>query len=104
VTEKELRELDAEVHRVVFGPQPRTWDERYAPHYSTSIAAAWKVVAWLTKKFCHFNLHGDAAWRCEVGTVDRHGDEGPRYDSGPQSTAPLAICKVALAAVKGGSP
>lgn len=97
MTEKELRELDAEVHRVVFGPQPRTWDERYAPHYSTNIAAAWKVVEKLAERFdrdpfiCENTyLSGDREWHVVFNGM---------YEAA-EPTAPLAICKAAIAAMR----
>lgn len=98
------RELDALIAEKVFDLSTRQWhgdlaitrgDETYfhpLPYYSTSIEAAWQVVE-------HSDHHVQVRrlwvkawdawqWVAEFGLVSGEGD-----------TAPLAICRAALAAV-----
>ena len=130
LSEADLRELDARVHRevmgrpcrfvaaepMVAGPDPdaplgwstncggavftadREWlvDDWYdpdanreVPRYSTDIAAAWEVVGWLRERFGQFQLVAGVEWHCWAEHMDPWG-------SG--DTAPLAICRAALAA------
>jgi hypothetical protein len=68
------------------------------PHYSTDIAAAWQVVEHLFTRGLRLSLNafGGDPWWAEFA------DEG--YEHGaqaPADTAPLAICRAALAAVAG---
>lgn len=100
------REMDAAVHRAVFGEEPRyvqpVWFVGVAelPRYSTHIAAAWLVVERLKEDRWGLNLNyrsdGDD-YECEF---DR--DQGTHWDTHPSQfapTAPEAICRAALAAV-----
>ena len=124
MTDAELRELDRQVAVEVMGivarqvrPQGRTelvtvysgnptfsdgvWDKRDLEHYadalrySTDIAAAWQVV----EKFRPYikvdaRGLGDEEWVCSVWVG------GPEIQ-GRGTTAPRAICRAALAAVRG---
>lgn len=110
VSELEGRELDVAVHREVFDHEvTRTSnsspssspgstaleyrDETGAlvPHYSSNIAAAWKVVGEATA--ADFDLQTDGTWRVRCWMEASKG-----YAEAP--TAPLAICRAALRAVR----
>lgn len=117
MTTVELRALDAEVHRGVFGCQVH-WSEDHqdwrhviadngvslfcgqpVPHYSTDMGAAWKVVEKMcgeTKQILFVSGEWYAIFprSCPEGVVPTVILEGA-------ATAPLAICKAALAAAKG---
>jgi hypothetical protein len=121
------RALDAEVDRVVFGHRVRMlasggaqwWGETEAftgwhnvPPYSTDIAAAWLVVEKLTAEGYWMSLEGwdkntllEASWTasfwCDRGACSVHGgpsDSGHGSGDVSADTAPLAICRAALAA------
>ena len=68
------------------------------PSYSTDIALAWEVVEFLRARFgSHIRLdtadHGE--WLCEVWD----DPEDNYIGSATAATAPLAICRAALAAI-----
>lgn len=117
MTESELRDLDARVHREVFGLECShftptggeygshlngwyTTPLKFAhipasvPQYTTDIAAAWRVV----EKLSEGNLFIVSVFRCPttqpVGYAARFGGHAVVG----QPTAPLAICLAALAA------
>jgi len=118
MTTEERMALDAEVHRKVFGREcrPLKWGPWFAaragqpildvpqrdletresiPRYSADIAAAWRVVEWLVANTPNQDFHlehlGESGW--SVGTCGR--EEWVTAD-----TAPVAICRAALEAVK----
>jgi len=112
VSEYELREVDYQIAREVFGWSAEEvdavrWCEagslvdcanktRELPRYSTDIAAAWLVVEKLkmTVKPSVLQVE-EARWLADVrGVCD---DDRPWRGYGP--TAPIAICLAALAAV-----
>jgi hypothetical protein len=106
VTDKELRDLDIQVAKVVFGmeweggnPIPGlngrwTWP----PPYSSNVAATWEVVDKIMQRFtvepfiCENTgiLDGVKEWHV---VLTPHGE-------GVGPTAPIAICLAALAAIK----
>lgn len=67
-----------------------TLHPNHVPHYSTDIAAAWEVVEALRARFV-FEMYD----REDGSYVVKFGQEVKRAD-----TAPLAICRAALAAVE----
>ncbi len=94
------RKLDALVGEKVMG-RDMTKPEGFKypiglPHYSTDIAAAWKVVEHLKRLEPQLSFHPvSGMWMCIF-----NGDEGSEYedyDSHGES-APLCICLAALAA------
>lgn len=108
--------LDAEIARRVFGidaqgsfywradsidgePRPKLAS---LPHYSTDIAAAWQIVSHLGAHPLTLTRYpaqaADAQWYCQV-TYERDGWR--HWATGQAPTAPLAICRAALAAVGG---
>jgi hypothetical protein len=114
MTDTELRELDARVHREVFGrkSQPPVyaphlgrgvvpglpWREPHKPYdsvplYSTDIAAAWLVVEELIRRECSVEIGWLAAsgFYCYVREW--------WYARGNAPSAPLAICSAAIEAV-----
>lgn len=89
------------------------------PHYSTNIAAAWKVVEkmisvgtlkgtgdvvlyYVNNDGCYYDDVGGAHWYCAVCVYE----DGPEYDFDDDGvradTAALAICRAALKAVDRG--
>ena len=67
---------------------------RMCPAYSTDIAAAWGVVEWFTRRSYTVALHTTHSdgWVCSIrGAL--------LADTAQAPTAPLAICRAALAAV-----
>ena len=106
------RDLDEEIAERVLGWQRPTrefqpWDMMpkehpgcclctpfEVPHFSTEMAAAWRVVDAFASK----------GWYVEVQHVDTHRDKWRAHFgawSVATDTAPLAICRAALAAVEG---
>lgn len=83
--EKKLRELDANVHLMVFDKKTR------APRYSADIALAWRVLQHMLREWggC-FSTYGDL-WGCVFGDGDIEKDGA--VDESP----PVAICKAAVA-------
>jgi hypothetical protein len=132
MTAEELRKLDAEVHRAVFGvesrplryalqfPEPELRGKeildrpyavsgaeklpdrgRYVPRYSEDIAAAWLVVEKLMPRVGHVYPAFDVVvprkfmhWTAVL--EDGHGWNRRGFTA---ETAPLAICRAALACV-----
>ncbi len=116
-----MRELDEEIAEKVMGlsrednsKQKCRCDCRgytcakcqYPPHYSTDIAAAWTVVEKL-------RVHGEVAFSLVTASMMSEGHDEwvarfdiqhPKYhfEFAFDKSAPLAICKAALKAVKGG--
>lgn len=114
MTDQELREMDAEVHRVLTGhpgclcgPADGGYDpaDGYcvrclrlpAPRYTTDAGDAWNVVCEMTRRFdrdpfiCeNAYLSGDREW---------HVVFGGKYEAA-EATPMLAICKAALAAAR----
>jgi Phage ABA sandwich domain len=94
-------ELDALVYEKVFGNRPFKRDPlvpRFLPHYSTSIADAWKVMEKLgdgcVNEFrTHRSCVGRCGWHAHFGNLDL-----PNVDAW-SDTAPHAICLAALRAV-----
>lgn len=74
----------------------------YLPAYSTDIAAAWLVVEKMREaEWCGAldSLGFDGAeWRCVLWAT--HGDDPTTFHHGRGHTAPLAICRAALAAIR----
>lgn len=97
-TPEDLNELNATIARVVFSHHvPPDWQRvgRLAvPRYSFRIGPAWTVVEKLAAEypFALWEL-ADTTWCCEIGPHQGFGD-----------TAPLAICKAALAARRAAQP
>jgi hypothetical protein len=113
MTDDELRKLDAEVHREVMDKHCELgycgtrqdyvgyceYGMHAIPRYSSSIAAAWQVV----EKLCAAHLLAqveeriaEPPWECffhQRLTLELVG-------SSTAETAPLAICRAALAAVR----
>ena len=127
MTEKELRELDAQVALKVFGIKPREvrakgetntvvvyrndptlidgshpmYELRWLGEplaYSADIELAWLVVERLCETL-HFRLKTeDAMWDAKFGRVDPTDFED-HHEWSLEDTAPLAICRAALKAV-----
>jgi hypothetical protein len=102
------RELDAEVATHVFGWRDCEWDgwswlgtlpdgtERWPiPAYSTEISAAWQVLAGWSVTLAHAE---GLRWHCRLMRCTREGEW--QNGEGHADTAPMAICKAALAAVR----
>ena len=75
----------------------------WPPPYSTDISAAWKVVEHLLKENWFFDLairQNPLTWRCVL--IHDPSDLGPRPAATADEceTAPLAICRAALASIK----
>lgn len=102
------RELDAEVAEKVFGHVivadglgyvgiKNDYSSDYCPHYSTDISAAWEVVEKFPDHeigvYRHKKSNGKTEWGC---LFKLEGDEFAAW----ADTAQMAICKVALEAVK----
>jgi len=117
MTPDELRKLDAEIHQEAMGIGPACWcgsvtdgycpktgecnrcGQKVCPHYSTDIAAAWKVVEKITT---------DPLWdfilvvhphETEAIFRDANGTDFTGY-ADAAAEAPLAICEAALNAVR----
>ena len=90
------REMDAAVHREIFNKSCHSLDrEILLPHYSTDIAAAWLVVEKMKVRFSLTSLKTfkDGKWLCRTGDV-------MNVITLIAETAPLAICRTALIAVR----
>ncbi len=117
MTADELRMLDVEVHRKVFGrcvelcedddhfPLCVRWYDcsdmtslKLVPPYSTDIAAAWRIVEKLRSSGIY--LHVGYNW-CDV-YEGKYGSEIQTFGTGVLTSAPLAICTAALKAVDKG--
>jgi len=90
---------------IAYPPRPSGFDPaRHAyhsvPHYSTDIAAAWLVVERMKDNGCSLQLHWEAG-RSRQWVAD-FVEESDEEFTGEQlgDTAPLAICRAALAAVQ----
>lgn len=99
-----LRAIDIEIAKL-FGYMPLKTengvcillDEDDCPYYSSDIRAAWSVVELVIEKGLDFDLwNHEGGWRGVV--IDRRGSRFETIEDG--TTAPLAICKVALQAAK----
>jgi len=106
MTEQELRDLDARIHREVFAKQSQfdmgeLWavpdgadcygdESEPVPRYTTSVEAAWLVVEKLRGYRFELRRRHDGGFWAYLG-------EGMSAEAG---TAPLAICTAALKAVE----
>jgi hypothetical protein len=124
VTDEELRKLDAEVHRVVFaetgcacGPADNGYDpdtgfclrcgNRTVPQYSARMADASLVIDEMAKRCEGFELidwpeDGEKRWLAYFGNNLRR--PGECKGEVEEATAPVAICKAALAASASSPP
>ena len=105
MTDAELRELDARVHREVIGGEvkweyghPYTPSMTLVPHYSTDIAAAWRVVEWLRERWGQVFLCSGLEWHCYST-----GSLAAAIPEGSGDTVQLAICLAALKALEARS-
>lgn len=71
-------------------------DDLMMPAYTTSIEAAWQVITKADE--CELWNHTGKVWGCRLSFGDRDGV------AVKCATAPLAICRAALAAVNSGVP
>lgn len=118
MTEKELRELDVEVHRAVFGLRVKWFRTHFGPDaplvpkdegtgvmvpwYSSDMNAAWDVVRAMES----------GGWRLTLGRPESPGWRASFTRSRPgewvcdlcesdlEATAAIAVCQAALAAVR----
>lgn len=80
-----------------------TDDLQGIPRYCANIEAAWLVVEKLRERFTNVALHAANGWGLTCWDVTRDGDEVNTVDPTNAETAPLAICRAALAAVRAGA-
>lgn len=91
------REMDALIAEKVMGRTP----DRLPP-YSTDIAAAWLIIGcmwdrgWDGEVEWFRNLGGGIEFRCQFALIEKQEDCALAY----RNTAPLAICRAALAALE----
>jgi hypothetical protein len=110
MTDTELRALDAEIHAKVFGKPVRTckygfhWTDEIGllgalrvPKYTADMAQTWLVVERMRGAW-HFQLKTeDVEWAAKFGKIDPTDFDICTWEFEP--TAPLAICRAALAAL-----
>ena len=97
---EELRKLDAEMHTRILGLEIGTDMAGYPnlPRYSSEIHRAWEVIEKVKRRFPVFTLDSkfdtwSAGFGCEqCGVLDG--------DWHVADSAPLAICRAALAAIE----
>lgn len=112
------REMDGLIHHYVFDPTHdpqihKIRDDEICRHYSTDIAAAWKIVELLTdvegpygKQKWSFGLEYSNIidWVADFTPLRNH-PLARKYHAyqGQAGTPPLAICRAALLAVEKGA-